>query len=174
MMSVLTRGVVGVLAALLCVLFALQAPKDLPAVATRQLARSLAAAAPHAQHPWRDLPPMNPDGTVNGYIEISRGDRNKYEFDMSGNTRAIDRVIPEEIGGYPVNYGFVPQTVSYDGDPFDILVLGPPLPGGEIVRGVIAGLLNMEDEKGLDSKVVLSPMTPDGRARSELTPAIGE
>jgi inorganic pyrophosphatase len=66
------------------------------------------------------------------------------------NARVIDRMIPEDIGGYPVNYGFVPQTVSYDGDPFD--VLGPPLPDGRLLRGVIAGVMFMEDEKGLDSK----------------------
>jgi inorganic pyrophosphatase len=83
-------------------------------------------------------------------------------------------VIPEAIGGYPVNYGFVPQTISYDGDPFDILVLGPALPGGTLVRGAIVGLLHMEDEKGLDSKVVVSPLGPDGRPRHDLTPAIRE
>ena len=146
--------------------------KELPPVATTQLARSLAAAAPHAAHVWRDSPPMNPDGTVNGYIEISRGDRRKFEFDMNKNARAIDRVIPAKIGGYPVNYGFVPQTVSYDGDPFDVLVLGPALPGGELVRGVIVGLMYMEDEKGLDSKVVLSPTGPDGAAIYALTPNV--
>ena len=48
---------------------------------------------------------------------------------------------------------FVPHTVSYDGDPFDGLVLGPPLEGGRMVRGVIVGLMLMEDEKDLDSKV---------------------
>ena len=72
-------------------------------------------------------------------------------------------MIPDEIGGYPVNYGFVPQTVSYDGDPFDALVLGPPLPDGQFVRGVIVGVMFMEDEKGLDSKVVLSRIDADGR-----------
>ena len=77
---------------------------------------------------------------------------------MGANVRAVDRVIPQAIGGYPINYGFVPQTVSYDGDPFDALVLGPPLPGGSIVSGIIVGLMFMEDEKGLDSKVVLSPI----------------
>jgi hypothetical protein len=46
-----------------------------------QLARSLAAAAPHSQHVWRDSPAMNPDGTVNGYIEIPRGERRKYEYE---------------------------------------------------------------------------------------------
>ena len=72
-------------------------------------------------------------------------------------------MIPVDIGGYPVNYGFVPQTVSYDGDPFDALVLGPPLPDGRLVRGVIVGVMFMEDEKGLDSKVVLSRTGADGR-----------
>ena len=112
---------------------------------------------------------MNDDGTVNGYIEIARGDRNKWEFDMRANAPAIDRVIAEDIGGYPVNYGFVPQTVSYDGDPFDVLVLGPPLPGGNVVRGAIVGLMYMEDEKGIDSKVVLSPLGQDGSPRYQLT-----
>jgi inorganic pyrophosphatase len=89
---------------------------------------------------------------------------------MRENARALDRTLPAEIGGYPVNYGFVPQTVSYDGDPFDALVLGPPLPGGRFVRGVIVGLMLMEDEKGLDSKVVLALPGPDGRPAQALTP----
>ena len=129
-------------------------------------------AAPHARHVWRDEAPTNADGTVNGYIEISRGDRRKWEFDMRANTRAIDRVIPRQIGGYPVNYGFVPQTVSYDGDPFDVLVLGPPIAGGELIRGVIVGLMYMEDEKGHDAKVVLSPIGRNGRPEHELTEPI--
>ncbi len=87
-------------------------PRELPAAATTQLARSLAASEAHAKHVWRDTPPLNDDGTVNAYIEIARGDRRKWEFDMGANARAIDRVMPEALGGYPVNYGFVPQTVS--------------------------------------------------------------
>ena len=157
------------IAMVLCLLLLAQAPGELPAAARAQLGRSLDAAAPHERHVWRDSPPLNADGTVNGYVEIPRGDRRKFEFDMRRNARAIDRMMPETIGGYPVNYGFVPQTVSYDGDPFDVLVLGPPLPGGTLVRGVIVGLLRMEDEKGLDSKVVSSPVGPDGRAAYELT-----
>ena len=141
----------------------------LPPAGTTQLAASLDAATRHPRHIWRDTLPMNDDGTVNAYIEIARGERRKWEFDMRANARAIDRVIAKDIGGYPVNYGFVPQTVSYDGDPFDVLVLGPPLRGGDIVRGVILGLMYMEDEKGLDSKVVLSPINEDGSRRYELT-----
>ena len=171
-MSAPRRHVALLVATLPCALLAQAVPKELPGSATTQLVRSLAAASAHTRHVWRDSAPLNPDGTVNGYIEISRGDRRKYEFDMSTNTRAIDRVIPAQVGGYPVNYGFVPQTVSYDGDPFDVLVLGPPLTGGRMVRGVVVGLMYMEDEKGLDSKVVLSLVGPDGRATHALTPRV--
>jgi inorganic pyrophosphatase len=146
----------------------LEAPNELPATAATALAKSLAASKAHATHVWRDTAPLNADGTVNAYIEISRGDRNKWEFDMGANERAIDRIMPEDVGGYPVNYGFVPQTVSYDGDPFDVLVLGPPIPGGTIVRGTIVGFMFMEDEKGLDGKVVVSRAGPDGRPLGQL------
>jgi inorganic pyrophosphatase len=147
-------------------------PAVLPPPATSALATSLKNAAAHAKHVWRDTAPTNSDGTVNGYIEIARGDRRKWEFDMRANARAIDRMIPDDIGGYPVNYGFVPQTVSYDGDPFDVLVLGPPLPDGRLVRGVIVGVMFMEDEKGLDSKVVISQLGADRRPLYALTPDV--
>ena len=147
-----------------------QAPaSELPATAAAQLAESLAASKSHARHTWRDTPPLNDDGTVNGYVEIARGDRRKWEFNMAANERAIDRTIPEQVGGYPVNYGFVPQTVSYDGDPFDILVLGPPIEGGRVVRGAIVGLMLMEDEKGPDAKVVVSTLDAAGRPQHQLT-----
>lgn len=141
---------------------------ELPAFAATKLATSLSESKPIAKHVWRDTPPLNDDGTVNGYVEIARGDRHKWEFNMATNTRAIDRVIPENIGSYPVNYGFVPQTVSYDGDPFDILVLGPPIDGGSVIRGSIVGLLLMNDEKGYDAKVVVSPLK-NGRPEFALT-----
>jgi inorganic pyrophosphatase len=136
---------------------------ELPPAAVAQLARSLEESRKHARSPWRDTPPRNADGTVTAYIEIARGDRRKWEFNMAANARAIDRMMPADVGGYPVNYGFVPQTVSYDGDPFDALVLGPPIEGGRLVRGAIVGLLLMEDEKGDDGKVVLSTIGADGR-----------
>jgi inorganic pyrophosphatase len=118
---------------------------------------------------WRDTPAVNADGSVNAYIEISRGDRRKFELDMAQNRRVIDRWMPDDPGGYPVNYGFVPQTISYDGDPFDVLVLGAPIEGGRVVRGVIVGLMLMEDEKGPDSKVVVSRPAADGRTLGQLT-----
>lgn len=141
----------------------------LPAFAVKQLADSLTASRIHGRHTWRDIPPFSADGTVNGYIEIPRGERRKFEFNMRDNRRAIDRVMPRSLGGYPVNYGYVPQTVSYDGDPFDILVLGPAATGGALVQGTIVGIMHMEDEKGLDSKVVVSPVDRNGRPLYALT-----
>ena len=69
-------------------------PVELPAVATTRLVDSLDASKPHVAHVWRDTPPINEDGTINGYVEITRGDRRKFEFDMKANERAIDRMIP--------------------------------------------------------------------------------
>jgi inorganic pyrophosphatase len=145
-------------------------PDVLPAAATAQLTRNLSAAKSQKSNVWRDSPLSNPEGTINGYVEIARGDRRKWEFDVGRNARVIDRVMPPSVGAYPVNYGFVPQTVSYDGDPFDILVLGPPISGGTVVRGLIVGLMHMTDEKGLDSKVVVSPVAKNGSAIHALTP----
>jgi inorganic pyrophosphatase len=54
---------------------------------------------------------------------------------------------------------------------FDVLVLGPALPGGGLVPGAIVGVMFMEDEKGLDSKVVTSPVDASGRPRYSLSPA---
>jgi inorganic pyrophosphatase len=144
-------------------------PTVLPAAAATRLEKGLTDAKLHGRNLWRDTAPINKDGSVNAYIEIPRGDRRKFEFDIKANARALDRMIPADIGGYPVNYGFVPQTISYDGDPFDALVLGPPLKGGAMVHGVIVGVMFMEDEKGLDSKVVLSLTGADGRPRHELS-----
>ena len=171
-MSVRAVRVLLPLAWLSCALAAQETrpPGELPERATARLEESRRAAGRHATHVWRDAPPVNADGSVNAYVEIPRGERRKWEFDMARNGRKIDRMIPADIGGYPVNYGFVPQTISYDGDPFDALVLGPPLPGGRVVRGTVVGLMLMEDEKGLDSKVVLSPPAPDGSPLYGLLP----
>ncbi len=163
------------LLATLCVLLlGLQSappPATLPEAAAAQLTRSLAAATTPGSHVWRDPAPLNPDGTVNAYVEIRRGERRKWELDIAANRRVVDRVMPASVGGYPVNYGFVPQTVWYDGDPFDALVLGPPIEGGTAVAGIAVGIMHMEDEKGLDSKIVLSPRGADGRPRYQLTDA---
>ena len=145
-------------------------PDLLPAAATSKLSASLKAASSHQRHAWRDTAPFDNE-LVNAIVEIPRGERRKFEFDMAKNAPAVDRVVPEEIGGYPVNYGIVPQTVSYDGDPFDVLVLGPPIASGDLVKGVAVGLMRMEDETGLDSKVVISRVGADGKPLHQLTEA---
>lgn len=144
----------------------------LPAAGTKKLADSLAAAKPHAKHLWRDTPPIDADGRINAYIEIARGDLRKWEFNIGKAERAIDRMIPDSIGGYPINYGIVPQTVSYDGDPFDVLVLGPPIEGGTMTKGLPVGVMLMEDDHIVDSKVVISPVHAAGVPMYELTDAV--
>jgi inorganic pyrophosphatase len=130
-----------------------------PAGLDAKLSAYMEAAKAYPQHVWRDTEPLNPDGTINGYIEIPRGESTKWEFRIPLNRREVDRMIPPELGGYPTNYGFLPRTISYDGDPADVLVLGPALAGGEVVRGRIVGLMQMIDTGDLDSKVVVSPVT---------------
>ena len=145
-------------------------PDVLPAAATAKLRDSLTAAASHKQHRWRDTLPFE-GALVRAIVEIPRGERRKFEFDMAKNAPAVDRVIPEKIGGYPVNYGIVPQTVSYDGDPFDVLVLGPPIASGQLVKGVAVGLMQMQDETGTDPKIVISRVDGKGTALHPLTDA---
>jgi inorganic pyrophosphatase len=145
-------------------------PDLLSAAATTKLRDSLKAASAHRAHRWRDTPPFEGQ-LLNAIVEIPRGERRKFEFNMAKNAPAVDRVLPKKVGGYPVNYGIVPQTVGYDGDPFDVLVLGPAIPAGRLVKGVIVGLMQFEDETGLDSKVVISRVGADGKPLHQLTGA---
>lgn len=140
-----------------------------PAGLDQKIAAYLEAARKYPAHVWRDTAPLNSDGTANGYIEISRGESTKWEFRIPLNTREVDRMIPPELGGYPVNYGFLPQTVSYDGDPADVLVLGPPIEGGQVVKGRILALMKMIDSGDVDSKVVITRLDTDGRPMHPLT-----
>ena len=142
---------------------------DAPAGLGQRVARYMEASREYPQHVWRDVGPLNPDGTVNGYIEIPRGESTKWEFRIDLNRRDVDRTLPAELGGYPINYGFLPQTISYDGDPADVLVLGLPLDGGTVVKGTIVALMEMTDTGDLDSKVIISPLDAGGRPTHGLT-----
>jgi len=143
-----------------------------PAGLDLKLSTYLEAASAHPQHAWRDSEPLNADGTVNGYVEIPKGESTKWEFSIPLNRREIDRMIPPELGGYPVNYGFLPRTISYDGDPADIVFLGPPIAGGDLVKGRVVGVMHMMDDGDLDSKVVASPL--DGRGAATEALAAGD
>ncbi len=96
---------------------------------------------------------------VNVIIENPMGgDPVKYELDKESGFMFVDRFLHTAMY-YPGNYGFVPHTLSEDGDPVDVLVLGmvPVMPGAVIsVRPV--GVLLMEDDKGLDEKIIAVPV----------------
>jgi inorganic pyrophosphatase len=94
----------------------------------------------------------------NVVIEIPmNADPIKYELDKESGALFVDRFMMTAMH-YPANYGYVPQTVAADGDPVDVLVHAPfPLLPGVVVRCRAVGVLNMEDEKGGDAKVLAVP-----------------
>jgi inorganic pyrophosphatase len=87
-------------------------------------------------------------------IEIPTGSRNKYEYDHENHVIRLDRRLFTATA-YPADYGFVPDTLSKDGDPLDALVLvaDPTFPGC-VVRARILGVFFMRDEAGLDAKLL--------------------
>lgn len=145
-----------------------------PAGLDLRLSTYLEASKGHPHNVWRDVDPLNADGSVNGYVEIPKGESTKWEFSIPLNRREVDRMIPPELGGYPVSYGFMPRTISYDGDPADIVFLGPALAGGDMVKGRIVGVMHMMDDGDLDSKVVASPIDARGGAAYALEPNVRE
>ncbi|WIG57956.1 MAG: Inorganic pyrophosphatase [Ktedonobacterales bacterium] len=91
-------------------------------------------------------------------IEIPRGSRNKYEYDHERGVFRLDRVLYSSVH-YPTDYGFVPGTLSGDGDPLDVLVIvEEPTFTGCHVRVRPVGTLTMVDEKGEDEKILAVPV----------------
>ncbi|WP_104749984.1 inorganic diphosphatase [Helicobacter cynogastricus] len=99
----------------------------------------------------------NPDA-INAIIEIPYGSKVKYEVDKESGAVVVDRVLyPSMV--YPANYGFVPHTLGGDGDPADILVLNDdPLQAGSVIKCRLIGVLFMEDEGGVDEKLLAVPV----------------
>jgi inorganic pyrophosphatase len=112
---------------------------------------------------WRDIPlGEKPPKLLNAVIEVVSGSRDKYEYKSEWDAFVLDRIIPSSVV-FPVEYGFVPQTWYDDEDPLDIMVLSyEPLEVGCIVRVRVIGALIIEDEKGVDSKI-LSVLADDAR-----------
>ena len=91
---------------------------------------------------------------VNAIIEIPKGSRNKYEYDLALGIFKLDRVLYSSMH-YPEAYGFVPSTLWDDGDPLDIFVfIDQPLQTGVLVEAKPIGILRMRDEKGSDDKIL--------------------
>ena len=101
----------------------------------------------------------NPPDDVNVIIEVPiGGEPIKYEMDKAAGTLVVDRFLHTPMR-YPGNYGFVPHTLSDDGDPIDVLIANtrPIFPGAVInVRPI--GVLKMEDEAGGDEKIIAVPV----------------
>ena len=104
-------------------------------------------------------PGKNPPEDFNVIIEIPmNADPVKYEVDKESGAIFVDRFMSTSMH-YPTNYGYVPQTLSGDGDPVDVLVITPvPLIPGVVVRCRVLGILKMEDEAGMDGKVLAVPV----------------
>ena len=112
--------------------------------------------------PGKDIP-----HDLHVVIEISaNSDPVKYEVDKEFDTLFVDRFMCTPMF-YPVNYGYVPQTLADDGDPLDALVVTPyPVAPGSVVRCRPVGMLNMADENGQDEKILVVPhdkLTPQYR-----------
>lgn len=107
----------------------------------------------------RVAPGENAPHEVNVIIEIpSRSDPVKYEVDKDTGTMFVDRFMSSSML-YPCDYGYIPQTLSEDNDPVDVLVVCPfPLISGSVVKCRPIGVLNMEDEQGHDSKIIAVPV----------------
>lgn len=103
-------------------------------------------------------PGKNVPESFNVIIEIPmNADPVKYEVDKASGAIFVDRFMSTAMH-YPTNYGYVPQTISGDGDPVDVLVVTPvPLIPGVVVTCRAIGILKMEDEAGQDAKVLAVP-----------------
>lgn len=96
---------------------------------------------------------------VNVIIEIpAHSDPVKYEVDKDSGSVFVDRFMATAMF-YPCNYGYVPHTLSEDGDPVDVLVVTPhALISGSVIRVRPVGVLKMSDESGVDAKILAMPI----------------
>ena len=108
----------------------------------------------------RVSPGVDVPNDINVIIEIpANSDPVKYEVDKDTGAMFVDRFMSTAMH-YPCNYGYVPHTLSDDGDPVDVLVVTPyPLISGSVVRCRPVGVLKMTDESGDDAKVLAVPIT---------------
>jgi inorganic pyrophosphatase len=101
----------------------------------------------------------NPPFDINAVIEIPQGGEPvKYELDKESGAMFVDRFLHTAMF-YPGNYGFIPHTLSADGDPCDVLVVGQvPVVPGAVIRCRPIGALLMQDEAGPDEKIIAVPV----------------
>lgn len=101
------------------------------------------------------------------FIEIPEGSRVKYELDEETGEIMVDRIMPT-VMGYPVTYGLIEGTHGEDGDALDALVFtSQPVIPGVVIKCKIIGMLEMEDEEGIDHKLICVP------AKTKIDPFCG-
>jgi inorganic pyrophosphatase len=100
-------------------------------------------------------------------IEIPAGSSVKYELDEETGEMTVDRLMPTAMS-YPVNYGLIDETSGEDGDALDALIfISQPVIPGVVIQCKMIGLLEMEDEEGVDHKIVCVP------AKTKIDPICG-
>ena len=100
----------------------------------------------------------NSEVVVEAYIEVTKESNIKYEHDHKTGKLYCDRVLHTSCV-YPYNYGYIPDTLSGDGDPLDIMVVtGYALVPGSYIKCKLLGVLYTEDEKGTDEKLIAVPI----------------
>ena len=105
----------------------------------------------HGAHYGEDAPQI-----VNALIEIPQGSKSKYEIDKKTGLLKLDRVIYSSFH-YPVNYGFIPQTLGQDGDPLDILVMcSESIQPLCLVESYVIGNMQMIDTGLIDDKIIIT------------------
>src|SRR3989344_8741209 len=96
-------------------------------------------------------------GQINVLIEIPKDSPIKYELDKDSGIIMVDRFLHTAMR-FPTNYGFVPNTLADDGDPLDVMVLSEySVAPGTVIPSVVIGMLEMEDEAGIDTKILAVP-----------------
>ncbi len=124
-----------------------------------------------------DFAARNGDGTLNAVIEIPQGDVRKFETDVDTGRLfwELKKGKPRVVAylGYPANYGMIPRTLGWDGDPLDVLVIGPPARRGEVPAVKLVAVMRMNDGGDLDDKLVavVPGTTFDGMALADLEAA---
>ena len=100
---------------------------------------------------------MNQEIEVDVFIEIAKNSHIKYEYDPQLKALVCDRILHTPFK-YDFNYGFIPNTLSQDGDPLDVVVImDDELVPGCYVKCKFLGVLETEDDQGVDPKIIMCP-----------------
>lgn len=92
--------------------------------------------------------------TIDFFVEVPMGSRNKYEWDFERQRLVLDRMLFTAVR-YPGDYGFIPETLALDGDHLDVMcILGEPTFPGCTIHARVLGMLDMSDDKGPDEKIL--------------------